>query len=153
MKENDKPTARPEADRDQLLRQYSEAAVERIVRPANMRPLEKPHGYSCAEKEAGDRAELFLRLEGDQIAECTFTAQACAASVACLQAVTELAVGRSLQQAPAAVTIERILELLGGLPPGNVHCAQAAVALFRSALSDALQMRKDSWKIAYRKLP
>jgi len=153
MKENDKPVTRPVADRDQLLQQFSQAAVERILRPANMRPLEKPHGYARTEKEDGDRAELFLRLEDDRIVECTFTAQACAASVACLQAGTELAAGRSLQQALVAVTIEGILELLGGLPPGNVHCAHAAVALFRSALSDALQMKKDSWKIAYRKLP
>ena len=149
----DRPIARPEADREQLLRQFSQAAVDRIVQPSNMRPLDKPHGYAHSEKDDGDRVELFIRLDGDRIVECTFTAQACAASVACLQAVTELAAGRSLQQALLAATTESVLELLGGLPPGNVHCAHAAVSLFRSALSDALQMRKDSWKIVYRKFP
>ncbi|HEX9901493.1 MAG TPA: iron-sulfur cluster assembly scaffold protein [Acidobacteriota bacterium] len=138
---NDKPSPQQEDAREQLRRQFSEEATERILQPFNMRPIDRPDGYARAEKEDGDR-----------IAECTFTAQACAASAACAQAVTELAGGRSLQQALVAVTIERILELLGGLPPANVHCARDAVDLFRTALSDALQMRKDSWKIAYRKI-
>jgi len=149
---NDKPSPQQEDAREQLRRQFSEEATERILQPFNMRPIDRPDGYARAEKEDGDRIDLFLKLEGDRIAECTFTAQACAASAACAQAVTELAGGRSLQQALVAVTIERILELLGGLPPANVHCARDAVDLFRTALSDALQMRKDSWKIAYRKI-
>jgi NifU-like protein involved in Fe-S cluster formation len=149
---NDKPLPQEEGAREQLRRQFSEAATECILQPSNLRPLDRPDGYARVEKEDGDKIELFLKLEGDRIAECTFTAQACAASVASTQAVTALASGRFLQQALVAVTIERILELLGGLPPANVHCARAAVDLFRSALSDALQMRKDSWKIAYRKI-
>jgi nitrogen fixation NifU-like protein len=149
---NDKPSPQQEDAREQLRRQFSEAATERILQPSNMRPIDRPDGYGRSEKEDGDRIELFLKLEGDRVAECTFIAQACAASVASAQAVTELAAGRSLQQALVAVTTERILELLGGLPTANVHCAGAAVDLFRAALSDALQMRKDPWKIAYRKI-
>jgi nitrogen fixation NifU-like protein len=142
-----------EGVREQLRRQFSEAATEHILQPSNMRPLDRPDGYGRSEKEDGDRIELFLKLEGDRIAECAFTAQACAASVAASQAVTELAGGRTLQEALVSVTAERVLDLLDGLPPSNVHCAQAAVNVFRSALSDALQIKKDSWKKAYRKLP
>jgi nitrogen fixation NifU-like protein len=146
------PSSQENALRPQLLKNYSEEVVERILQPANMPSLERPDGYGRAEKEDGDRIELFLRLEGDRIVECTFTAQACVASMACAQAVTELAGGRTFQEALVSVSAERVLELLDGLPPSNAHCARAAVDLFRSALSDALQMRKDSWKKAYRKI-
>jgi nitrogen fixation NifU-like protein len=65
--------------------------------------------------------------------------------------VTELARGKSVAEA-LRLTSGDVLDALGGLPEGNVHCARQAVAALRAALRDYLDVRKEPWKRAYRRL-
>jgi len=106
--------------RKKLRENYSERAVDHMLRPKNMRRVTKPDG--------------------------------CAATLACASAASELAERRDLNDVLAAVTAERILQTLGGLPEGNVHCAHRVAEAFRQAVADGFELKAAPWKKLYRKV-
>jgi len=99
----------------------------------------------------GDTIEIFLRMRDDIIAEATWLTDACGATVSCATMATELVEGKTFTQALAAVSADEIIKRLGGLPEGNLHCAQLASESLRSALADFLHQQKSPWKKPYRK--
>ena len=86
--------------------------------------------------------EMFIRMEGDLITDCSFSTDGCATTIACGSMATEITVGKSVTQALAKVGAEEILKRLGGLPEADVHCAQLAAEAVRRAMADALYQKK-----------
>ena len=136
---------------EQVLQEYSPAVVERWQNPRNLGRMEKPDGYGNVTGSCGDTIEIFLKVKDDIVSECTFITDGCGATIACGSMATELAAGKSFIQALAKVSTDEILKQLGGLPEGNVHCAQLASESLRHALADYLHHQKSPWKKHYRK--
>ena len=82
----------------------------------------------------GDRLRLFLRLDGDRIAEASFQAQGCPATIAASSVATVLLTGRTCSEA-LALTREQVALALGGLPRSKVHCSVLVEEAVRQALS------------------
>ena len=137
---------------EQIRQEYSQAVIERWQNPRNLGRMEKPDAYGRVTGSCGDTIETFLKVEDDIITECTFTTDGCGATVACASMATELAAGKSFTHALAKVSADEILKQLGGLPEGNVHCAQLASESLRHALADYLHHQKSPWKKHYRKI-
>jgi nitrogen fixation NifU-like protein len=136
---------------EQARKEYSEEVIDRWINPRNLGKMENPDGYGKVVGGCGDTIEIFIRMESETIAECTFVTDGCGATLACASMATELALGRSFQEALATVNADIILKKLGGLPEGNIHCAQLASQSLRHALADVLHQQKSSWKKTYRK--
>ncbi|NOR15546.1 MAG: iron-sulfur cluster assembly scaffold protein [Candidatus Aminicenantes bacterium] len=136
---------------EQARKEYSEAVIERWMNPRNLGKLDNPDGYSKVVGSCGDTIEIFIRMDQDTIAECSFVTDGCGATLACASMATDLAKGRSFREALATVRTDVILQKLGGLPEGNVHCAQLASQSLRHALADVLHHRQAPWKKTYRK--
>ena len=155
MPKNPKPRQATDDDKKEVrakLRElYSAGAVEHMLNPRNMRPVPQADGHAKADSGHGETVEFFLLLEGDTIADCSFQTDGCAATLACASAATELAAGLTLDEAPFAVTAERILQALDGLPAGNVHCSALVAQAFRSAVADARDTAAEPWKKLYRR--
>jgi nitrogen fixation protein NifU and related proteins len=87
---------------DDLTDLYQEIILDHNKRPRNYRPL--PFATHHAEGNnpmCGDEIEVFLRLEGERIAEVTFQGQGCAISRASASLLTERLVGRTVEEARA----------------------------------------------------
>jgi len=136
---------------EQALKEYSEPVIERWQNPRNMGTIENPDGYGKVTGTCGDTIEIYLKMEGEVISSSAFRTNGCGATLACGSMVTEIVQGRTLTQALAKVSAAEILHRLGGLPEGNIHCAQLASETMRHALADYLQQRRSSWKKSYRK--
>jgi len=132
--------------RKKLRENYSERAVDHMLNPRNMRRIPKPDGYARATTENGETVEFFLRVSCDTLAECAFQADGCAATPA-----MELAENKDLNEVLITVTAQRILQALGGLPEGNVHCAHLVAEAFRRAVADGFELKAAPWKKLYRK--
>lgn len=137
---------------EQARKEYSEAVIERWMNPRNLGKLDNPDGHGKVIGSCGDTIEIFIQMEQDTIAECSFITDGCGATLACASMATELAQGRSFQEALATVSADVILKKLGGLPEGNVHCAQLASQSLRHALADVLHHQQSPWKKTYRKV-
>ncbi len=136
---------------EQARKEYSDEVIDRWVNPRNMGKMDNPDGYGKVVGGCGDTIEIFIRMEHDTITECSFMTDGCGATLSCATMATELAQGRSFQEALATVSADVIMKKLGGLPEGNVHCAQLASQTLRQALADVLHHQQAPWKKTYRK--
>ncbi len=112
---------------------YTDKVVDLWLNPVNMGILGRPNGHAKITGPCGDTIEIFLDIEGDRIARATFTTDGCGPSVACGSMATQLAVGKTLQEA-GAITKQTVLEALGGLPDESKHCALLAAETLAAAL-------------------
>jgi nitrogen fixation NifU-like protein len=87
---------------EELTDLYQEIILEHNKRPHNYRPLPlATHHAEGNNPMCGDEIEVFLRLEGDTIAEVTFQGQGCAISRASASLLTERLEGKTVQEAQA----------------------------------------------------
>ena len=74
----------------------------------------------------GDILELTLKLDGKRIAEIRFRAKGCVPAMACGSAITELAKGKSLEEA-RLISREDLLQKVGGVPEASRHACHLAM--------------------------
>ncbi len=114
---------------------YSDEVVETFYNPKNLGRMAEPDAYGIVHGWCGDTMEIYLRLNGERIAEATFMTDGCGPTVACGSKLTTMVCGMSLEEA-GGLTPEDLLEALGGLPEESVHCAELAVNTLREAIAD-----------------
>jgi len=131
---------------EQIKKQYSEVAIDHWQNPRNFKRIENPDAYAKVTGSCGDSMEMFLQMKDDTVSECGFQTDGCGTTIICGSVVTELTKKMSITQALPLVSADRILEILGGLPDPDVHCAQLAAETMRKALADYLSRKTGAWK-------
>lgn len=139
-----------EMERD-ILRTYGPTVLDHWKHPRHLGLLVDPDGYARVRGTCGDTMEMSVRLDGDVVVACGFQTDGCGTTMVCGSAATWLATNRTFIEALGAVNARGILELLGGLPDADVHCAELAAETLRRALADHLAHRNATWKKGYRK--
>jgi nitrogen fixation protein NifU and related proteins len=114
---------------------YGQAAFERWLEPRCVGVIPNPEGYARVAGACGDTMEIFLRFAKGRVKQATFQTDGCGASTVCGSFAAELAHGRSPDEL-IEITGEVILDLLGGLPEENRHCAFLAAETLQEALED-----------------
>jgi len=137
---------------EQVRKRYTETVIEHWQHPRNFLKMDHPDGYAQVKGTCGDTMEMFLKIEGDSIVECSFQTDGCGTTIACGSVATHLAKGKTFNQALASVSADQILKRLGGLPEEDVHCARLAASALRRAMADHLTQRQSPWKKSYRKI-
>jgi nitrogen fixation protein NifU and related proteins len=116
---------------------YTDTALDHLARPRNVGTLADPSGTgSDANPSCGDRTTITLRVADGQVADIRFRTFGCTAAIASASTLTELAGGRSVEDA-AGLEPADILNALGGLPARKEACALMAIGALRAALVDA----------------
>ncbi|MFH1651943.1 MAG: iron-sulfur cluster assembly scaffold protein [Chloroflexota bacterium] len=139
-----------ESLREHLGNLYTGTVVEHSLHPRNLGSLESPDGYARFTGDCGDSVELWLNVRDGMVRDIAFTSDGCSATIAAVSMMTELTRGKNLDKA-RGIRPQDVLEALGGLPPGNMHCAQLAVDVLRQAILDHEVMQRDPWKKPYRR--
>ncbi len=116
---------------------YTDKVIDLWLNPQNMGPLEHPDGYASIKGPCGDTMEIFLQITGDRVAKATFTTDGCGPSMVAGSMATQLAIGKTLEEA-RTITQEMILNALGGLPDESRHCALLAAETLAQAIHNYL---------------
>jgi nitrogen fixation NifU-like protein len=116
---------------------YSAAILDHFERPRNSGELAAP-AVTVEETNpvCGDILRIFVLLENGRVSRMTFKAKGCVAAIAVGSVLTELAGGRTREEA-LRITPAEIAEAVGGLPPESGHAAELAIHALRSALAKA----------------
>ncbi len=85
----------------------------------------------------GDMIKITIKVEEGRLADVKFKTFGCGAAVASGSIGTEMAKGRSLDEA-MALTNSQVAEGLGGLPPEKLHCSNLAADGIHGAIEDYL---------------
>ena len=103
---------------------YSENVMDHFRNPRNVGKIENPDGSGTVGSLAcGDALTLMFKLGPDnKIADVKFQTFGCASAIAASSALTEMLVGKTLEEAER-ITNKEIADYLGGLPDQKMHCS------------------------------
>jgi nitrogen fixation NifU-like protein len=118
---------------------YTDLVMDHFTNPRNVGEIEDADGVGqIGNPVCGDVTRITITVDaGDRIADVKFKTFGCGAAVASSSMVTEMVMGRSLDDA-AAVTNSAVAEALGGLPPNKMHCSNLAADALHLAIQDYL---------------
>jgi len=117
---------------------YTKKALEHFRNPRNVGQLEKPDGLgSFGDPTCGDYIEVTIRVHEKEarLMDVKFLIHGCAGAIATSSVMTELAIGKSLNEA-LSLTDDDIMQALGGLPKRKRHCSLLGVQALQQAIGD-----------------
>ena len=80
---------------------YNEVLLDHNMHPQHKGAIKSDKKFSLVNASCGDKYDLFLRMDGEVIAEASFDGQGCAISQASMDMMIALIIGKSLDEAAA----------------------------------------------------
>ena len=106
---------------------YSPELLDHFEHPRHAGELADATASARVENPAcGDVLELSVKVVDHRIDDIRFRAKGCVPAMACASAISELAKGRSIEDA-RAIQRDDVVSAVGGLPPASGHAAQLAI--------------------------
>ena len=125
---------------------YSAKVMDHFLNPRNVESIENSDGIGeVGNAKCGDLIKIFLKIEGDRIADVKFQTFGCVAAIALSSMVTKLIKGRTLEEV-WNLSNKEVAEALNGLPPTKMHCSMLAEEAVHKAINDYLRKTGlESW--------
>lgn len=118
---------------------YSEKVMEHFSNPRNVGEIADAHGVGAVGNPVcGDVMKIFIKVEDEHIADIKFKTFGCGAAIATSSMITELAKGKSLDEA-LKISNKNVAAELDGLPPQKLHCSNLAADALHAAIEDYRQ--------------
>lgn len=115
---------------------YSKKVMEHFMNPRNVGVIEDADGYGkVGNPTCGDLMEIFIKVEDDKISDVKFRTFGCGSAIATSSMVTEMAKGKTLDEA-MEITRKDVADELDGLPPKKMHCSNLAADALHEAIKD-----------------
>jgi nitrogen fixation NifU-like protein len=115
---------------------YSEKVLDHFRNPRNVGEIEDADGVgTVGNPVCGDMMSIYIKVEDDRIADVKFRTFGCGAAIATTSMTTELAKGKTLEEA-MEITRQDVADELGGLPPVKMHCSNLAADALHEAIKD-----------------
>jgi nitrogen fixation NifU-like protein len=117
---------------------YTDIVMEHFQHPRNVGRMEDPDAKAVEGSPAcGDMVAVYLKVDNEtqRITDVKFESYGCASNIATGSIITELAKGKTLEEAKE-ISWKQASEALGGLPPIKAHCSVLAVDGLRAAIEN-----------------
>ena len=115
---------------------YSKKVMDHFMNPRNVGVLENPDGYGkVGNPVCGDLMEIYIKVENDIITDIKFKTFGCGSAIATSSKVTEIAIGKNVDEA-MKITRNDVANELDGLPPQKMHCSNLAADALQAAIKD-----------------
>ena len=115
---------------------YTEKVMDHFNNPRNVGIIEEPSVIiQVGDPDCGDTLLLSLKIKKDKIVDVKYKIYGCGAAVATSSIASEMAMGKTLNEA-LKITDDSIAEALGGLPEEKHHCSNLAASALRGAINE-----------------
>jgi NifU-like protein involved in Fe-S cluster formation/metal-sulfur cluster biosynthetic enzyme len=112
--------------------------MEHFRHPHNVGRIENPDAKAVEGSPAcGDMVAVYINVDQEslRITDVRFESYGCASNIATGSIITDLAKGKTLEEAKQ-ITWQQAADALGGLPPIKAHCSVLAVDGLRAAIQN-----------------
>jgi nitrogen fixation protein NifU and related proteins len=114
--------------------QYSPKVFDHFMNPRNNGIIEDADGIGAiGDPDCGDHLKVYIKIENDIVKDIKYQIKGCPAAIACASAMTELVMGKPVEEA-MLVSDDHIIEHIDGLPEFKIHCSALGAAGFRMAV-------------------
>jgi nitrogen fixation NifU-like protein len=116
--------------------QYTDKVLEHFTNPRNIGEIPDANGIgTIGSEECGDMIRVWIKITDERLTDIKYKVFGCPAAIACCSMMTELAMGKHLDDANE-LTDEQVAEALGGLPTQKYHCSNLAASALHKAIMD-----------------
>lgn len=115
---------------------YSEKVMDHFANPRNSGEMENPDGVgTVGNQTCGDLMTIYIKVKDDVITDISFQTFGCGAAIATSSMITEIAIGKTLEEA-LKISRNDVAEELDGLPPVKMHCSNLAADALKAAIDN-----------------
>jgi len=115
---------------------YSKKVMENFQNPKNVGEIKNADGVGkIGNPVCGDVMVVYIKIKDNKIKDIKFKTFGCAAAIATSSMITQLAKGKTLEEAKK-ITNSAVADELKGLPPIKMHCSNLAADALKKAIED-----------------
>lgn len=115
---------------------YSEKVMEHFRNPRNVGVIEDPDGVGeVGNPVCGDMMTFYIKVKDERLEDVKFQTFGCGAAIAVSSMVSEMAIGKTLDEA-MQISNKIVAEALGGLPVQKMHCSNLGADALHEAIKD-----------------
>ena len=120
---------------------YTEVVMDHFKNPRNVGEMKDPDGVGeVGNPICGDMMTIYIKVKDDYIDDISFLTFGCGAAIAVSSILTEMAKGRTLEEAKL-ITNKSVAEALDGLPKNKLHCSNLGADALQMAIKDYLDRK------------
>ncbi|MCZ7393838.1 MAG: Fe-S cluster assembly scaffold protein NifU [Candidatus Methanoperedens sp.] len=118
---------------------YSEKVMEHFANPRNVGEIKDADGIGkVGNPVCGDLMWIYIKVKDDRLEDVKFKTFGCGAAIATSSMITEMAKGKTLEEA-LKINRNDVADALEGLPPIKMHCSNLAADGLHAAIKDYLE--------------
>ena len=126
---------------------YTEKVMEHFSSPRNVGIIEDADGIGkVGNPVCGDMMAFYIKVKDKKLAEVKFKTFGCVAAIAVSSMVTEMAMGKTLEEAKS-ITKQAVAESLDGLPKEKMHCSNLGAQALAEAIKNYEEKKCDKQKV------
>ena len=115
---------------------YTEKVKKHFFHPKNVGEIKNADGIGkVGNPTCGDVMAIYIKVKDNRITDIKFKTFGCTAAIATSSILTEMAKGKTLDEA-LKITRDDVANELGGLPAIKLHCSNLAADALREAIKD-----------------
>ncbi len=117
---------------------YSEKVMDHFTNPRNVGEIANPDGIGEeGNPVCGDMMTFYIKVKDDRLEDIKFKTFGCGAAIAVSSMVSEMAKGKTIEEA-RRITPELVAKELEGLPKNKFHCSNLGAQALNKAIDDYL---------------
>lgn len=118
---------------------YGEKVMDHFMHPRNVGEIENPDGVGdVGNPVCGDMMSFYIKVKDNRLVDIKFKTFGCGAAIAVSSIVTEMAMGKTLEEA-MTITNKLVAQELGGLPQNKLHCSNLGADALHNAIKNYLE--------------
>jgi nitrogen fixation NifU-like protein len=115
---------------------YSQKVMEHFMHPRNVGEIEDADGVGeVGNPVCGDMMTFYIKVKDNRLADIKFKTFGCGAAIAVSSIVSEMAMGKTLEEA-LKITPKLVADELQGLPKQKFHCSNLGAQALQEAIQD-----------------
>jgi nitrogen fixation NifU-like protein len=120
---------------------YSEKVMDHFMNPRNVGEIKDADGTGeVGNPVCGDMMTFYIKVKDNRLEDVKFQTFGCGAAVAVSSMVSEMAKGKTLEEA-VKITPSLVAQELEGLPKNKYHCSNLGAQALRKAIRDYAQKK------------